>query len=116
MFQALGVLARHGQNTGDLKVRPGQNLLRLLVAGVAGTPLTVVRPDGASTLAEFPRMISPAQPVVDIAGLGYSVQGVNVTITFSGEIFEMEDQRNWTDASYKTYVRPLSLRGNLPPM
>ncbi|MBV9287293.1 MAG: hypothetical protein JO288_05630, partial [Hyphomicrobiales bacterium] len=23
--------------------------------------------------------------------------------------FEMEDQRNWTDASYKTYVRPLAL-------
>ena len=26
-----------------------------------------------------------------------------------GDIFEMEDQRNWTDASYKTYVRPLAL-------
>ena len=26
-----------------------------------------------------------------------------------GDTFEMEDQRNWTDASYKTYVRPLAL-------
>ena len=26
-----------------------------------------------------------------------------------GDTFEMEDQRNWTDASYKTYVRPLGL-------
>ena len=25
-----------------------------------------------------------------------------------GDSFEMEDQRNWTDASFKTYVRPLS--------
>jgi hypothetical protein len=25
----------------------------------------------------------------------------------TGETFEMEDQRNWTDASYKTYCRPL---------
>ena len=24
-----------------------------------------------------------------------------------GDAFEMEDQRNWSDASYKTYVRPL---------
>ena len=24
-------------------------------------------------------------------------------------MFEMEDQRNWSDASYKTYSRPLSL-------
>jgi D-apionolactonase len=78
------------------------------IATVAGTPLTVVCSDGVSTLAEFPRMISPVQPVVDIAGLIYSVQGINVTITFSGETFEMEDQRNWTDASFKTYCRPLS--------
>ena len=27
----------------------------------------------------------------------------------NGDIFEMEDQRNWSDASYKTYVRPLAL-------
>jgi len=26
-----------------------------------------------------------------------------------GDTYEMEDQRNWTDASYKTYVRPLAL-------
>ncbi len=26
-----------------------------------------------------------------------------------GEVFEMEDQRNWTDASFKTYCRPLAL-------
>ena len=26
-----------------------------------------------------------------------------------GDAFEMEDQRNWLDASYKTYVRPLAL-------
>jgi hypothetical protein len=26
-----------------------------------------------------------------------------------GDTFEMEDQRNWSDASYKTYVRPLAL-------
>ena len=25
-----------------------------------------------------------------------------------GDTYEMEDQRNWTDASYKTYVRPLA--------
>ncbi|HEX3485711.1 MAG TPA: hypothetical protein VHT51_11665, partial [Micropepsaceae bacterium] len=30
-------------------------------------------------------------------------------ITFQGEVFEMEDQRNWSDASFKTYCRPLSL-------
>ena len=30
-------------------------------------------------------------------------------LRFGGELFEMEDQRNWTDASYKTYCTPLHL-------
>src|SRR5699024_4989680 len=30
-------------------------------------------------------------------------------VAFDGDTFEMEDQRNWTDASFKTYSRPLSL-------
>ena len=28
-------------------------------------------------------------------------------MTFAGDIFETEDQRNWTDASFKTYCTPL---------
>ena len=78
------------------------------IASLAGSPLTVRQADGSTTLVEFPKMVSPGQPVFDIAGLVYSVQGIEVTITFKGETFEMEDQRNWTDASYKTYCRPLS--------
>jgi D-apionolactonase len=35
--------------------------------------------------------------------------GFQVTCRMEGDTFEMEDQRNWTDASYKTYVRPLAL-------
>ena len=33
----------------------------------------------------------------------------SVTIAFDGDLFEVEDQRNWTDASYKTYGTPLRL-------
>ena len=76
--------------------------------GVAGTPLRVRHPDGRTTEARFPARISPAQPVSDIAGLAHQVRGVTVGIDFSGEAFEMEDQRNWTDASFKTYCRPLA--------
>ena len=32
-----------------------------------------------------------------------------VRLDFEGELFEMEDQRNWTDASFKTYSTPTSL-------
>ena len=78
------------------------------IRGVAGAPLAVMHSDGSVLSSEFPKLILPSQPAFDIAGLVHSVEGTNVTVTFKGEIFEMEDQRNWSDASYKTYCRPLS--------
>ena len=35
--------------------------------------------------------------------------GVEAQFDFVGDLFEMEDQRNWTDGSFKTYCTPLSL-------
>ena len=35
--------------------------------------------------------------------------GIEVKFDFEGDLFEMEDQRNWTDGSFKTYCTPLSL-------
>lgn len=35
--------------------------------------------------------------------------GIHVNFRFEGDLFEMEDQRNWTDASFKTYCTPLAL-------
>ena len=55
----------------------------------------------------MPDLISPAQPIKDIAGLAFEIEGVKLDIAFFGEVFEMEDQRNWSDASFKTYCRPL---------
>jgi hypothetical protein len=79
------------------------------IAGVAGTPLDVRHPDNTLKATHFPTLISPAQPVLDIAGLRHAIHDVDVSIAFEGDVFEMEDQRNWTDASFKTYCRPLAL-------
>lgn len=76
---------------------------------LAGTPLEVVHADGSSERTAFPRDVSPHQPVLDIAGLRWIDGALDVAVDFTGDTFEMEDQRNWTDASYKTYSRPLSL-------
>ncbi len=38
-----------------------------------------------------------------------SAPDVTASFSFEGDEFEMEDQRNWTDASFKTYSTPLSL-------
>src|SRR3712207_1141803 len=35
--------------------------------------------------------------------------GVHAELRFAGDTFEMEDQRNWTDASFKTFCTPLRL-------
>ncbi|MBA2589732.1 MAG: hypothetical protein H0U98_14035 [Alphaproteobacteria bacterium] len=87
--------------------RAGFTLLHPL-RDVAGTPLNVIHPDGAVTASQFPLLISPDQVAGDISGLRHSVNEIDTEILFRGEVFEMEDQRNWSDASFKTYCRPLS--------
>lgn len=72
----------------------------------AGRPAVVVHPDGSSEQVRFPQAISPHQPIVGIRTLRVDDE---FELEFAGDVFEMEDQRNWTDASFKTYSRPLEL-------
>ena len=88
--------------------RAGFTLLHPL-RDVVGTPLSIIHPNCSVTSSHFPSLISPEQVAAEIAGLRYCVNGIDTEITFQGEVFEMEDQRNWGDASFKTYCRPLSL-------
>lgn len=88
--------------------RAGFTLLHPII-GLAGEALRVTHDDGSVEDTTFPEQISPSQPARGIAGLSYAINGCAIDIAFAGDIFEMEDQRNWSDASYKTYCRPLSL-------
>lgn len=74
----------------------------------AGKVLDVTHSSGDYQRLKFPEKISPSQPVMDITKLNWNSEGVDVELAFEGDVFEMEDQRNWSDASYKTYSRPLS--------
>ena len=77
---------------------------------LAGNRCVVTHSDETATEGVFPRYISPHQPFFDIRRIRCEVAGgVECETEFSGEIFEMEDQRNWTDASFKTYCTPLGL-------
>lgn len=73
----------------------------------AGRDVTVEHPDGGITAAQFPLEVSPHQPFMDIAALEWADAGTAFRLEFTGDIFETEDQRNWTDASFKTYSTPL---------
>jgi D-apionolactonase len=76
---------------------------------VTGAALRVGHPDGTTEPTAFPERISAHQPVFDITSLAWTHDGAAIDLAFDGDVFEMEDQRNWTDASFKTYNRPLSL-------
>ncbi|RXZ67708.1 hypothetical protein [Agromyces albus] len=75
---------------------------------VAGAELTIGTASGGIRDTAFPVEVSPHQPAMDIRSLAWTHDGVATTATFAGDVFEMEDQRNWTDASYKTYSTPLA--------
>lgn len=80
------------------------------VRGRAGTPVTVEHSDGSTETAEFPLGIAPHQPFRDLRGLTHEVApGTTLSIRMEGEVFETEDHRNWSDASFKHYCTPIAL-------
>lgn len=89
-------------------------LVVLHPAAEAGREVTVRHPDGSSTRGRWPQRISPHQPFTDIAGLAWTRDDVAAELTLTGDVFENEDQRNWTDASFKTYSTPLDRPFPLP--
>jgi len=78
--------------------------------GLSGRRVEVSSASCASRVGQFPVAIAPHQLFSDLVGMAYEVGPTGrCTIGFKGELFETEDQRNWTDASYKTYCTPLRL-------
>ncbi len=76
----------------------------------AGKMCTVMHEGGSKEIGRFPLEVSPDQPFKQMRSIAHEVApGVTAEVAFEGEIFEMEDHRNWTDASYKTYCTPLEL-------
>ena len=79
------------------------------LTGVAGYPVEVEHVDKRTVKDKFPAIINPIQPFFGIRSLRHKVaNGIFATCRMEGDTFEMEDHRNWTDSSFKTYVRPLA--------
>lgn len=109
---AAGVLIYSGRgksSTGLLTNRAGFVILHP-IEGVSGSAATITHTDGEKVETRFPVEIDPVQPMMDLREISHHTPGgQRVSCLMEGDTFEMEDQRNWTDASYKTYVRPLAL-------
>ncbi len=79
----------------------------------AGARCVACHAGGAQSELRFPELVAAAQPVSgfhDLTGLAHEVDpGAWLEVKFAGDAFEMEDQRNWIDASYKTFCTPLRI-------
>lgn len=76
----------------------------------AGQPWVLETVDGKTSTGHFPKFISAHQPAKNLRAITHEVApDIRARVEFEGDVFEMEDQRNWTDASFKTYCTPLEL-------
>jgi len=80
----------------------------------AGKPTLQHRTDGSVISGSFPDLIEPQiLGRFSMCRLQKFAHEISDTFwgeaEFAGEIFETEDQRNWTDSSFKTYGTPLEL-------
>jgi len=99
--------------TGFLRNRIGFCVLHP-IRECAGARARLERADGARAALRFPSLIEPQivgrASFRDLRALAHEVlPGLWAELRFEGDVFEMEDQRNWTDASFKTYCTPLEL-------
>ncbi|MBI5771373.1 MAG: hypothetical protein HZA93_26605 [Verrucomicrobia bacterium] len=79
-------------------------------ASLAGRSCAVEQVDGRSRAGRFPASIQGTAPFVDLRAISHEVApGVRAEVRMEGDAFEMEDQRNWGDASFKTFCTPLRL-------
>lgn len=90
---------------------------------IAGSPYELGRGDAYVERGQIPALVAPqlAGPASLLPMLGpferlaLGTGDHAVRLLFAGDEFEMEDQRNWTDASFKTYSTPLG-HGAPPPI
>jgi hypothetical protein len=83
----------------------------------AGRPYRAKGPEGSS-MGELPVVIEPQRndngrltalfPPYDSLEIDHD-ESLTVRFAFEGDLFEMQDHRNWTDGNYKSYGTPLSI-------
>ena len=77
-------------------------------SSLADFPVEIRHPDGTRESGRYPDLVQADWPFREVVGVSTKLPGFKVDVAFEGETFEMEDQRNFGDASFKTYCRPQS--------
>ena len=75
-----------------------------------GALCTIEKTGGSTERKRFPdETIAPWPLFTNIVSMkNFVSDNVDCTVRLSGGVFETEDQRNWTDASFKTYTPPIA--------
>ncbi len=94
--------------TDVLKNRAGICVLHP-IKYTAGNPCELLHPDGSRIKKTFPITIAAENPFKNLKGFRWRCHYEWYALEFEGDIFETEDQRNWSDASYKTFCTPLDI-------
>jgi hypothetical protein len=74
---------------------------------LTGLSCMLTHPDGHQTEKLFPETVAPENPFKNIKAMAWPAAGSVFQLSFEGDLFETEDQRNWCDASFKTFCTPL---------
>lgn len=84
-------------------------------------PIEIEHTDGRTSRSTFPKLIAPWPPFMLVRAIRHEfAPGAWAECRFEGDVFELEDQRNNADASFKTYSRsnlmprPYLLRAGVP--
>jgi hypothetical protein len=79
------------------------------VSAYAGKSCTILSSGKNEINGTFPLIAEPHQVFVDIKSMRWEpLKGWEAELKFDGDTFETEDQRNWSDSTFKTYCTPLS--------
>ncbi len=77
---------------------------------LAGQACEIEHTNGEVVQGMFPEKISPREPYLLVRAVRHeALPDVSIEVRMEGDAFEMEDQRNWSDASYKTYCTPSAI-------
>ena len=81
-------------------------LCLMVPLSVIGRRVEVLHDDGRISQSTFPRRIAPWPPFTSVRAIRHEVADVAwASAHLEGDVFELEDQRNNADASFKVYSR-----------
>ena len=106
-----GIISYEFKGSADAPfIRNRLGLCVLHPMSASGAACIVESVTGETVESSFPVAISPHQPFVDIRAITHEfAPGAWASTRLTGETYEMEDHRNWSDASFKTYCTPIGL-------